>query len=42
MAQTGYILPAEADLIALIGGDFEAAIGFYQDLAQTQPFDLSG
>ncbi len=42
MAQTGYILPAEADLIALIGDDFEAAIGFYQDLAQTQPFDLSG
>jgi hypothetical protein len=42
MAATGYILPAEVDLTALIGANFSTTINLYQDVAQTSAFDLTG
>jgi hypothetical protein len=42
MASTGMLVPASLDLAAVIGADFSTTIVLYQDLAQTQPFDLSG
>ena len=42
MAGTGYILPADVDLEALIGANFSTTISLYSDAAQTSPFDLTG
>lgn len=42
MAATGYILPAQIDLTALVGADFSTTINLYTDVAQTIAFDLTG
>jgi hypothetical protein len=42
MPATGFILPAEVDLEALIGGDFSTTINLYRDTTQTTAFDLTG
>ncbi len=42
MTATGFAIPAQADLEAVVGADFEAEIVFYQDVEQTILFGLSG
>lgn len=42
MTATGFVIPAEADLEAVIGADFEADFVFYNDVEQTSLFDLTG
>lgn len=42
MASTGFILPASADLEAIVGADWSTTVQLFSDEGQTVPFDLSG
>lgn len=42
MAATGFLIPADVDLEAIVGADFSSTIQLFSDTAQTVPFDLTG